>query len=76
MDEEDELGRWKKKKTVASTLLLAAVTLSVGFHELDNPFHCERLRWVEHVSRMNLEGPNTFFTSTECTTHPSWNFVI
>ena len=61
LDEEEELRRQKKRK-LQKVLLLATLTLSVGLHDEHNQhFYRDRLKWMEHVSHLNAEGPNAFF---------------
>ena len=44
------------RKKLLKAILLSTVTLDVGLHE-----PCDRLKWVEHVSRLNCEGPNAIY---------------
>ena len=57
--EEEEMRRQRKKKFHAA-LLLANLTLCVGLEEGNDRTYRERLKWDEHVSLLNKEGPNAF----------------
>ena len=61
LDEEEE-QRKKEHKLLQALVLLTTATIAVGLHKADNPFYHDRLRWVEHVSHLNSEGPNAFFS--------------
>ena len=58
--DEEELRRQRKKKFHAA-LLLANLTLCVGLEEANDRTYRERLKWDEHVSLLNKEGPNAFY---------------
>ena len=60
LDEEEELRRQRKKK-FHEALLLANLTLCVGLEEANDHTYRERLKWDEHVSLLNKEGPNAFY---------------
>ena len=60
LDEEEEMRRQRKKKFHAA-LLLANFTLCVGLEEGNDRTYRERLKWDEHVSLLNKEGPNAFY---------------
>ena len=44
-----------------TAILLSIVTLAVGLHEPEDHFYYDRLKWVEHMSHLNCEGPNEFY---------------
>ena len=61
LEEEEELRRQKKRK-LQKALLLATLALSVGLYDQHhNHFYRNRIKWVDHVSQLNAEGPNAFF---------------
>jgi len=59
-DEEEEVRRGRKKK-FHTALLLANLTLYVGLKEAKYRIYRERLKWNDHVSLLNKEGPNAFY---------------
>jgi len=42
-------------------LVLATLTLYVGLQEANDNVYRDRLKWNDHVSILNREGPNAFY---------------
>ena len=59
-DEEEEARRGRKKK-FHTALLLANLTLYAGLEEGNDRTNRDRLKWNDHVSLLNKEGPNAFY---------------
>ena len=60
LTEEEECRRGRKKK-LHDALVLTTLTLYVGLQEANDYVYRDRLKWDEHVSILNREGPNAFY---------------
>ena len=61
LDKEEE-ERKQKENLLKALLVLATSTIAVGLSDADNPFYRDRLEWFQHVSHLNSEGPNAFYS--------------
>jgi len=53
--------RRKIKKKLHEALVLATLSLYVGLEEANDHVYRDRLKWNDHVSLLNKEGPNAFY---------------
>ena len=58
--EEEEFRRGRIKK-LRDALVLTTLTLYVGLQEANDYVYRDRLKWDDHVSILNREGPNAFY---------------